>query len=85
MILPPFVSNYIISRYRDTCKRKIEEISGLISAAESGGGNEGGKTPSVSLWLTPPSVREAGEKNGDTLYNSRARARIFADLLKGYL
>nr|DAH32331.1 MAG TPA: hypothetical protein [Caudoviricetes sp.] len=50
-----------------------------------GGGNEGGKTPSVSLWLTPPSGREAGEKNGDTLYNSRARARIFADLLKGYL
>ena len=43
MILPPFVSDYIISRYRDTCKRKIEEISGLISAAESGGGNEGGK------------------------------------------
>ena len=26
-----------------------------------------------------------GKGDGDTLYNSRARARIFADLLKGYL
>ena len=34
----------------------------------------------------PPHVHVLyGEKNGDTLYNSRARARIFADLLKGYL
>ena len=32
----------------------------------------------------PPSEREAFEMS-DTLYNSRARARIFADLLKGYL
>nr|DAN53163.1 MAG TPA: hypothetical protein [Caudoviricetes sp.] len=31
--MPPFVSDYIISRYRDTCKRENEEISGLISAA----------------------------------------------------
>ena len=39
--------------------------------------------PSVSFADTSP-VR-GGKGDGDTLYNSRARARIFADLLKGYL
>ena len=41
------------------------------------------QTPSDRFAATSP-VR-GGKGDGDTLYNSRARARIFADLLKGYL
>lgn len=46
--------------------------------------------PSVSFADTSPvrggkKGKRGGKGDGDTLYNSRARARIFADLLKGYL
>lgn len=67
---------YYITTYLVVYQERNQIFSVLISAAGIGGGNEGGKTPSVSLWLTPPSGREAGEKNGDT-YIIRVRVREF--------
>ena len=64
-------------------KDETPSVSGRAAATSL---REGGMGAALSVSFAATSLGEGGRrKERRYLYNSRARARIFADLLKGYL